>query len=666
MVQGTRDWEDRAGRGWSRWTRKKRWVVTLTLALLPVVAAAADGGLLRIMPPDRSTFAVGQRFDIRVEATTVTDAPLRVFVDGAEVEGFAAAISAGENSVIRRGFALTKPGEHVVEARLGDVATARVTWNALAWEERAPGAARARNVILMIGDGMGLAHRTAARLVARGLADGRARGRLALDTLDVTGLVMTSSLDAAITDSAAGKSALVTGAKANNDQMGVFPDETPDPFDNPRVENLAEILRRSRGPGFRAGLVTTAELTDATPAGSVIHTAERSKKAEIAERMLDERERSGLSVLLGGGSRYFAARGTADSARQDDRDLVSEFEAAGFATVRTGSELRALAAKAVPPQILGLFHTSNMDVAFDKVGVGRYSDELVQPGSEGLRDQPLLPEMTRVALASLSAHAPAGFYLMVEGGTIDKRCHDMDAERAIWDVIEFDQAVDVALGFARQTNGDADPENDTLVVVTADHETGGLTIMGVGNEHYAPEKLGRAVRDYAATYRFVPNYEIGPDGFPVHPDPSRKLLLGWGSGADRFENWRSNRRALPAAVKAAAGGKDATRKRVVANRLRDGSRGDADNRTVEGVVLPGFLVKGTIENGETDCVAADGCPGDAAASAEASATHTGVDVPLSATGPGAPQFTGVYENTDVFVKILRSTTGNWGLGTPAQ
>ena len=127
---------------------------------------------------------------------------------------------------------------------------------------------------------------------------------------------------------------------------------------------------------------------------------------------------------------------------------------------------------------------------------------------------------------------------MVEGASIDKRAHAVDAERMIWDVIEFDRAVQVALDFARRTNTDGNPANDTLVIVAADHETGGLGIVGVGNERYAPEALGKAVRDYAAVFRFVPeqnlnffpNYQVDEKGYPIDPDPSRKILLGWAAG----------------------------------------------------------------------------------------------------------------------------------------
>jgi alkaline phosphatase len=250
---------------------------------------------------------------------------------------------------------------------------------------------------------------------------------------------------------------------------------------------------------------------------------------------------------------------------------------------------------------------------------------------------------------------------MIEGASIDKRAHAVDAERTIWDVIEFDRAVQVALDFARRTNSDDDPANDTLVIVTADHETGGFGLIGVGNERYQPAKLGRAVRDYAAVFRFEPdqqldfftNYEPDEKGYPRDPDPSRKLLIGWAAGPDRFENWVSNRLQLEAAIVSKPSGATA------ANPERDGKAGRTDNISVERRAVPGFLVPGTIENGATACPSADKCPADTGSLALTISGHTASDVPLSATGPGAWQFTGVYENTDVFLKMLRSITGSY-------
>jgi alkaline phosphatase len=370
-----------------------------------------------------------------------------------------------------------------------------------------------------------------------------------------------------------------------------------------------------------------------------------------------------VSVLLGGGAKYFSPK-EAGGERTDGRRLTEEFEAAGYVRAANGTDVARLLSVPKPPsKLLGLFAASHLPVAFDKVGAGRYSDELARPANESGRDVPMLEDLARLALHSLSSNSPQGFYLMVEGASIDKRAHAVDAERTIWDVIEFDRAVQVALDFARLTNSDRNPNNDTLVIVTADHETGGLGIVGVGNERYSPEVLGRGVRDYAAVFRFVPdqalnffpNYEVDARGFPVDPDPSRKILLGWAAGPDHNENWVSNRLQEEAAVA------EGTPKVSVPNPARDAPAGGTDPASARGRAIPGFVVRGTIENGETPCPAADGCPADTASLGHTISGHTASDVPLSASGPGAWQFTGVYENSDVFVKMLRAMTGTYAV-----
>jgi alkaline phosphatase len=367
-------------------------------------------------------------------------------------------------------------------------------------------------------------------------------------------------------------------------------------------------------------------------------------------------------VLLGGGWNQFL---TVDDGgqRRDGRDLAAEFAAAGFDLLRTADDVRARLAGPPPAALLGLFHPSHMAVAFDKIGAGRYSDELALPANEGLRRQPMLDDMTRLALASLEAHSPDGFYLIVEGASIDKRAHDVDPERTIWDIIEFDRAIQAAIDFAARTNSDADPSNDTLIVVTADHETGGMAVIAVGNERYAPHVVGAATRDYVSPYRFnpetglnqFPNYEIGPDGYPVDPDPTRKVVMGWASTPDRYENYVSNRMMLAAAVRS-------TGEPVVsmANPARNGPGEDSDNRTADGRAIPGMLVPGTVEHGSFGCRADDGCPDGTAAFPHTIAHHTATDVPLSAGGAGAWQFTGTYDNTNVFFKLLRAAMGSYG------
>jgi alkaline phosphatase len=680
------------------------WLVPLAAAAQSdTTAPASPGGrtMLRIVPPDRTTLAAGQRVDIRVEATSAggpgaaPPAGLIVTIDGEDVtarnalergtDGVRGARGTGREAgpdgrevapapanttnFMLFDYAFTRPGRHTIVARAADGAVAQVALDVEAWEADGGPLPRARNVVFLLGDGMGAAHRTAARILSRGVADGKAIAPLAMDRMPVTGQVMTFSLNSVITDSAPGMASYSTGAKNNNNQEGVFPDNTPAAFDNPRVEYIGELLRRVRGDGFNVGIVTTSDVTDATPAANAVHTASRSASLEIASRFLAERATNGVSVLMGGGLANFRPE-EQGGRRTDGRDLVAEFRGAGYATAFTASDLRELGAGPPPPALLGLFHPGHLSVAFDKVGAGRYSEELARPELARLRDQPMLDDMTRAALRSLAAHSPKGFYLMVEGASVDKQAHAVDAERTVWDTIEFDNAVAVALDFAASTNSDADQDNDTLVIVTADHECGGLAIIGVGNERYAPQQLGRAVRDYAAVFRFeaeqlldfIPNYRADARGYPIDPDPSRKLLLGWAAAPDRFENWISNRRVTAPAIDPIVVSAEGTSRAAIANPARDSAEQGTDNRTASGQAIPGFLVPGTIENGAQACRDADACPGDTSSVAHTIAGHTGTDVPLSAAGPGMVQFTGTYDNTAVFIRMLRATTGSYATG----
>jgi alkaline phosphatase len=651
------------------------------------------------MPPDKAKFLVGQLFDLRVEATSlIGEAPpasLLVRINGRDVsaqnflsnngvggmqsipgktsagrrERPAAAAAKNTTNFLLRDFSFARAGIYRIEATTEGIVQ-RVEIEVVDW--RGAGRRGVRNVIFLLGDGMSAAHRTAARVVSRGFiptnagapltlplnapTQGKAAGRLAMDTMEATGMVMTSSLNAVVTDSSPGMAAYSTGNKASNNQEGVFPDNTPDVFDNPRVEYIGEYLRRMRGKGFNVGIVTTADVTDATPAANAVHTSDRNAGAGIAAQFFDERETTAVTVLMGGGSRHFfpTAQG---GARTDERNLALEFETAGYRRVSNATELnQIIKGGQTPSRLLGLFHTHHMTTAFDKIGAAKgYSQELALEKNQNLRDQPMLDDMARAALKALR-RSPQGFYLMIEGASIDKRTHDLDAERAIWDTIEFDNAVRVALDFAAQTNNDKDPTNDTLVVVTADHDCGGFAIIGVGNERYYPPTFGRATRDYVATLRsrpeqslrLFPNYERDAQGFPTDPDPTRKLIIGWAAVMDHYENWISNRLEQKATI---------VREGVaVANPARDGAEASSDNKTVDGKAIPGILISGQIENGEHRDPSA---PGDTSSVGIDYTNHTASDIPLSASGPGAQQFVGVYDNTEGFFKIMNAFGGRF-------
>ena len=269
--------------------------------------------------------------------------------------------------------------------------------------------------------------------------------------------------------------------------------------------------------------------------------------------------------------------------------------------------------------LLGLFAYSNMNVALDKIDGRRGRSSVV--GDFGLTDQPMLDEMATKALAVLE-HAPKGFYLMIEGASIDKQEHAMDSDRWLLEVLEFDRAVAVAQAFAAN-------HPDTLVLVTADHETGGTSIIGASRLSHealagrAASAVGKGLRDgVVGTYEQAgfPAYRILADGYPDTMDPDRKLLIGYGSNADRHEDWLTNPKPLVDALQPFQSHTPfpVYPEGYPRTPLERDSAGD-------------FLVTGQVEG--------------------SSATHTGSDVPLSAYGAGSRRFHGVIDNTDVFFKI---------------
>ena len=291
-------------------------------------------------------------------------------------------------------------------------------------------AGAAPGIILFIGDGMGDAHRTAARWAAVGQG-----GTLAMDAMPYGGWARTTAADGSITDSAAAATALATGVKTNNGVIGQDPDGTP----------LVTILERAQSHSMAVGLVTNTQMTHATPAAFAAHVDNRSMMVEIAEQMLAAR----INVLLGGGEDEFlpaSAVGCYPEAgeRTDSRNLIAEAITAGYTHVCDAAALSAVEPLSTT-HLLGLFADEGMNRPFS----------------------PSLVEMTQAALDILTQD-PDGFFLMVEGGQIDWASHQNDAQNAISDTLGLDEAVSAAMVHPGVAAG-------TLVIVTADHETGGMS-----------------------------------------------------------------------------------------------------------------------------------------------------------------------------------------------
>ena len=656
---------------------------TLPIALLPWMAgllsllygqtALAAPVVSRLTPPSElfssgqpepviARFLPGQRFDL--QATLRPDAgrqisAARFLVDGKPVAGRVTLRSCEQgcvkglpqNAAIAslRATSVQAVGRHQfsVVGRQDDGQTVMATGNFEVVPWVTPQGKPVKNLIILLGDGMGAAQRTAARVVKNGYAQGKVLAPLAMDTFPATALVKTSSLNSLVTDSSPGMTAYVLGNKNNNNEEGVFPDDTTDAFDNPRIEYLSEYLHRLQGKAL--GIVTTADVFDATPAGNAVHTSNRGAGTGIVDQFLDDRHATGLAVLMGGGRKWFLPAGTPGSARDDktdyvldaqdphraqiatawsvspgaldkDRDLIADFRQAGFHYAANKAEMD-VAGKT--DKLLGLFAFSNMNVALDKID-GRRGKQAGLTGTVvddyGFPDQPMLDEMAATALSVLDRQ-PKGFVLMVEGASIDKQAHNMDTERWMLDTIEFDRAVQVAQDYARR-------RGDTLVIVTADHECSGAALIGASvlkDEALAAlgkTNSGTALRDkVVGVYEKAgfPRYPLAADGYPQATDIDFRLLVGYGANADRFEDWRSNPQPMRDGQQPFA--KAEPQKWYPSNPLeRDG--------------LGGFQITGQV-------------PGE-------SAVHTATDVPLSAYGPGALTFTGVIDNTDVFFKLAQA------------
>ena len=602
-------------------------------------------------PPIVARFLPGQRFDL--QATLQPDpgqtiVGVRFLVNGVDVAGPITVVRATvaglpANTVVAslRAYSHLAPGIHrltVTTAQLPDGQSKVATGNFEVVALGNAAGAKIKNIIFMIGDGMGIAHRTAARFVAHGVSQGKALAPLAMDTFPITGLVQTTSLNSIVTDSAPGASCYSTGNKNNNNQEGVFPDDTADVFDNPRTEYLGQYLARTQGKSL--GIVTTADVFDATPAAWAVHTANRGAGTGICDQYLDEAARtSNLTVLLGGGRKWFLPSTTAGSARANAsdyvlpaelatgwgvpagtldpaRDLLAGFQTAGFAYAANNTRLRATAAGAT--KLLGLFALSNMNVALDKIDGRRGNASVVN--DYGFPDPPMLDEMTDAALTVLDKN-PNGFVVMIEAASIDKQAHAMDTDRWILETLEFDRAIARAKAFAA-----ANP--DTLVVITADHECAGVDIIGasvVSNASLAARVTNPAsgvagLRDQVVgVYEAAgfPNYNILADSYPSTTNPDRKMLIGYAGNSDRYENWFSNTRPLRDSQQPFNG-----------SAPLNTYPSDPTRRDTAG----GFFIAGQV-------------PG-------SSAVHTASDIPLSAYGRGAVAFTGTYDNTDVFFKMM--------------
>jgi alkaline phosphatase len=318
-----------------------------------------------------------------------------------------------------------------------------------------------KNVILLIGDGTGLAQIASGMIAIVG-----PDGLLHMQTMPVTGFVKTHSSDKLITDSASGATAFACGLKTYNGAIAVNPEKVP-------CKTLLELAEEK---GLSTGLISTSSITHATPASFAAHVDNRGLQEQIAHHFLN----AGVEVFLGGGYNFFDS-----NTRSDSLDLISEFEKEGYDILRTKEDLK----NTDTDQLLGLFAPDGMERADS------------EPTSE---------EMVNKTLNILSKDKD-GFFLMLEGSQIDWAGHGNDVEYLIEEVKDFDAAVKAVLDFAEQ-------DGETLVILTADHETGGMTLQ-------RELAAGDSLEIYWTT-----------DYHTAIPVP----MMAYGPHATEFMGWRDN------------------------------------------------------------------------------------------------------------------------------
>ncbi len=465
----------------------------------------------------------------------------------------------------------------------------------------------AKNIILFVGDGMGISTITATRILGGQLRGERGEENiLSFETFPYTALIKTYNTNQQTSDSAGTMTALMTGVKTKAGVIGLGPELARGAIDNIERYQLETLLERAEASGRSTGIVTNTRLTHATPAACYAHSSDREWESDadlpaaaqaagisdIARQLIEfpdnarkaGRSSDGIEVALGGGRRAFYPQSTVGwirgqgGQRRDGRNLAQEWlQQENSAYVSSAEELEALDLTRVQ-HLLGLFSPSNMEYAHQR--------------AQNAAQEPSLPQMTEAALKILQRNKH-GFFLMVEGGRIDHAHHSGSAFLALYETLEFAEAVRVALE-------QSDPR-ETLILVTADHSH----LMNMGGYPTRGNPILGLVRNNDLQGNPASELARDSEGQPY-------TTLNYGNGPGASENQQ---------------------------RPKEDRSQDSNSVTQD----PNYH--------------------QAAAVHLKSVTHAGEDVPLYATGPNSHNFHGVLEQNTVFHLMLealqpRSVEGN--------
>lgn len=329
----------------------------------------------------------------------------------------------------------------------------------------------AKNAIFFIGDGMGIAQMTSGRLYKGGSFH-----KMNYENFEVTGFAKTYSSDNFTTDSAAGATALAAGVKSYNGAISMTDPKWEKTGISRRLETLTDLAKAA---GKSVGIITTTRITHATPASFFAHALQRKSEAKIAQQVLD----SNVDLWIGGGRAFFLPK-SKGGYRKDNRDILSELNAKGGFVAHNFKEVENI--ENLDKQVLALFSKSHI--------------EYKQAG----KSEAYLDKMVKESIRLLSQN-PKGYFLMVEGGRVDHASHINEEEKMMAEMVDLDSAVGEAMATV--------DKEDTLIVMTADHETAGLSISGYGPHSLAEGKriLGKTIgRNEKEVPRPIITWATGP------------------------------------------------------------------------------------------------------------------------------------------------------------
>ncbi|KAF5367547.1 hypothetical protein D9758_003660 [Tetrapyrgos nigripes] len=642
-----------------------------------------------VFPPDQVDFFPGQYFDIRLEVHAPVNGS-EAFNGGVPDQQFSFCIQKGDGACedVSTFFNMTSEPEletwsfsyyedlfaqDADEPTLVNVAskayralsldipghyTAKLSYyngseTVAHWLVReSPKEAKAKNVLLFIGDGMTQAMITAARLLAHKSINGRYQSLMQMDQMEALGHQMTHSIDSFITDSANSATALYTGKKSSVNALNVFADSSANSLDDPKVESVAELFRRRTGGPI--GMVSTAFIADATPAALCSHTRDRDQYPSIVYEYLFGASAlngsftwptgcEGPDVIFGGGAEQFIA----GPGSPNGTDFYKVFQEKGYNVVYNNTELQATGND---EKTLGIFSISNMAKWLDRqVYPENLLNQANSPTGDGTDavDQPGLKDLTLKAIDILQARADkqgTGWFMMSEAASIDKMMHVLDYDRALGELLELDDTIRATIAHLKKIGQD----ENTLIVVTADHGHGFDVFGGADTKYLAAQTSDRKKRAAVGVYQNsgLSGYTVEKDSsplnntvvigaqgpnFPVTWDPRYAYAAGFAANPDHREGYAVNKSGprLPAVE---------VETDILDNVVNPSDQPDGEYHAPTSVCpdadsFAGFVVNGTLSVDQPQGV------------------HSLTDVSVFASGPGSEAFRGVYNSIDIFFKI---------------